>query len=363
MKNPSVRFLVGAAVVVAVLSMYLFVDTVRFNEQAVVTTFGQATQSNVRSEPGPFIKIPIINTVTKYDTRARVVRTLSVTQQTADSRPLIVQAFCFWRVNDPLKFFQAFSNAGPRAANHYDRAENEVLRDSLRAALSEVGQYRMNELFSPGNSAIPALEESILAALRTEGPDDADSRSSLEDRGIEILFVGISKVLLPQSTTETVFERMQANRAARVSSLEARGRSEADAIIAKARADAERIRQFALARAAEIKSRGDMEAQQWLAQLKENPRLAVFLRNMELIKDVTAKRITLVLSDDAPGLGVLSPSTGARLQPGDIPGVSWLDNMFDQVGGTEVARGRGDVVPMQVEPESSVDPGGEETPR
>ncbi|MCH8270532.1 MAG: hypothetical protein IH985_04890 [Planctomycetes bacterium] len=363
MKNPSIRFLVGAAVVVAVLSMYLFVDTVRFNEKAVVTTFGQATQSNVRSEPGPFIKIPIINTVTKYDTRARVVRTLSVTQQTADSRPLIVQAFCVWRVNDPLKFFQAFSNAGPRAANHYDRAENEVLRDSLRAALSEVGQYRMNELFSPGNSAIPALEGSILAALRTEGPDDGDSRSSLEDKGIEILYVGISKALLPQSTTETVFERMQANRAARVSSLEARGRSEADAIIAKARADAERIRQFALARAAEIKSRGDMEAQQWLAQLKENPRLAVFLRNMEFVNDVTAKRITLVLPDDAPGLGVLSPSTGARLQPGDIPGVSWLDNMFDQVGGTEVARGRGEVVPVQDEPESSVDPGGEETPR
>lgn len=326
MKKPNFRLLVGAVLVVGALCSYLFVDTVRFTEKAIITTFGQASEDAVRTEAGAFFKIPIVNSVTKYDTRARIVRTQSVTQQTADSRPLIVQAFCVWRVGDPLLFFKAFSNAGSRASEHFRKAEFEVIRDNLRAALSEVGGYRMNELFAKDESAIPALEVSIRDALRSSG--SADGAGSLKEKGIEVLYVGVSKILLPQSTTQSVFKRMQASRAARVSALEARGRSEADAIIAKAEADAERIRQFAMARAAEIKSRGDEEAQVWIAMLNENPELAVFLRNMDLFREMRAKQFTLVMSDDAPGLGPIAPSAGTNLREEGIPGVAWVRTMF-----------------------------------
>lgn len=334
MKKPNLRLLVGAVLVVGALCSYLFVDTVRFTEKAVITTFGKAPKDAVRTEAGAFFKIPIVNKVTKYDTRARIVRTQSVTQQTADSRPLIVQAFCVWRVDDPLKFFKAFSNAGPRAVEHFRKAEYEVIRDNLRAALSEVGQYRMNELFAKDDSAIPALEVSIRDALRSSG--SADAEGSLNEKGIEVLYVGVSKILLPQSTTASVFQRMQASRAARVSALEARGKSEANAIIAKAEADAERIRQFALARAAEIKSRGDEEALAYIKLLNENPELAVFLRNMSLIREMRAKQFTLVMPDDAPGLGPLAPSAGSSMRENGIPGVAWVRTMFGQQSEAEV---------------------------
>lgn len=337
MKKPNFRLLVGAVLVVGALCMYLFVDTVRFSESAVITTFGEASEDATRTNAGAFFKLPIVNSVTKYDTRARIVRTQSVQQQTADSRSLIVEAFCVWRVADPLDFFKAFSNAGPRAVEHFRKAEAEVINDNLRAALSEVGQYRMSELFAKDDSAIPELERSIRDALRSSG--SADGSGSLEDKGIEVLYVGVSKVLLPQSTTQSVFERMQASRTARVSALEARGRSEAGAIIAKAEADAERIRQFALARAAEIKSRGDQEAQPWIAMLNENPELAVFLRNMDLMKEVMAQKITLIMQDDAPGLGVISPNSGSSLGRGEIPGVSWVQTMFQGLTGSEIEGG------------------------
>ena len=166
MKKPNIRLFVGALIVVGALCMYLFVDTVRFSEKAVITTFGKASDDAIRTEAGAFFKIPIINSVTKYDTRARIVRTQSVQQQTADSRSLIVEAFCVWRVDDPLLFFKAFSNAGTRSQEHFDKAEREVIRGNLRAALSEVGRYRMSELFAKDDSAIPDLETSIRDALR-----------------------------------------------------------------------------------------------------------------------------------------------------------------------------------------------------
>jgi modulator of FtsH protease HflC len=336
-KKANIRLLVGALIVVVALGMYLFVDTVRFSEKAVITTFGEASQNAVRTQAGAFFKIPIVNSVTKYDTRARIVRTQSVQQQTADSRSLIVEAFCVWRVDDPLKFFKAFSNAGPRAVEHFRKAEAEVIRGNLRAALSEVGQYRMSELFAKNDSAIPELEASIRDALRSSG--SADASESLKDKGIEVLYVGVSKMLLPQSTTQSVFQRMQASRAARVSALEARGRSEADAIIAKADADAQRIRQFALARAAEIKSRGDQEAQPWIAMLNENPELAVFLRNMDLVREMRAKQFTLVMPDNSPGLGVLAPKAGTTLRDKGIPGVQWVRTMFSDLSGSGASRG------------------------
>src|SRR5688500_4082532 len=122
--------------------------TVRFTENAVLTTFGKAGENAQKTQPGLKFKWPDpIQSVTKYDTRSGFRQTQSETQQTADSRQLVVEAFCTWKVADPLLFFQRFSNAGDRSADHYRKAE-EVLRGSLRSAMGETSKYRMDELFT-----------------------------------------------------------------------------------------------------------------------------------------------------------------------------------------------------------------------
>jgi membrane protease subunit HflC len=330
----NLKLLIPAAVIALVLLAYLFTDSVRFTESAVVTTFGKASEGAVREEPGLLFKLPLVNDVTKYDKRARVLRTRSLTQQTADSRPLIVQSFCVWRVSDPLKFFQSFGAAGQRSVEHYRKAENEVLRDSLRSATSAVSNYRMDQLFTSDRSVFPQLESDILAGLKGTGA----AGTSLGDYGIEVLYVGISKALLPEQSTQAVFDRMRANRNALVRNLETQGEAEAAAIISQAENDAKRIRSFAEARAQEIRSLGDLEAQPYLAQLAENPELAVFLRNMEFIRDVYAKKVTLVFPDSTPGLGVLSPSVGANMRDGEVPGVAFARPLGEAIARSNMAR-------------------------
>src|SRR5262245_35688907 len=98
--------------------------TVRFTETAVLTTFGKASEADVIKEPGLGLKATDpIQSVTKYDKRVRLLTVKLETQQTADSKQVIVEGFCTWRVDDPLKFFQSFSNAGDRADEHYRKAE------------------------------------------------------------------------------------------------------------------------------------------------------------------------------------------------------------------------------------------------
>src|SRR5690606_20999291 len=121
---------VVAIVVVTALVLFSSTYTVRFTEVAVKTTFGKAGPNSIKTTPGLYFKLPYpIQQVTKYDSRTRLVTGQSETQQTADDFQIIMEGFLTYKVSDPLEFFRSFSSAGERAADHFARAENDVLRD------------------------------------------------------------------------------------------------------------------------------------------------------------------------------------------------------------------------------------------
>ncbi len=312
----------------AAIAAFTFSYTVRFTEAAVVTTFGRAGEGAIQMEPGLKFKWPYpIQSVTKYDRRLRLLQTRSATQQTADDSQIVVEAFATWRVSDPLKFFQRFSNAGQRAVDHFRQAE-DILRTTLTSALGETSKFSMEELFSPtpGSSQLADLEQRVMDAL-TLGPEGV---RSLDEYGIEVTMVGINRVVLPEQTTTKVIERMGANRDRLKQELESQGTARATAIRAQAEADARKIREFAQRRAAEIRARGEFEAQEFLAQQNTNADLAVFLQNIELMKNAMAKRFTLVLSASDYGLGLFTPDALANTPPGQIPPTQGIDLTGDR---------------------------------
>jgi len=340
-----------ALLFVAAVIAFAFSYTVRFTESAVVTTFGRAGEDAVVSEPGLKFKWPYpIQSVTKYDSRLRVLQTRSQTQQTAEDSQVVVEAFATWRVSNPLVFFQRFSNAGSRAEDHFEQAE-DILRNVLRSALGETSKYRLDELFSddPSKSKFAELESRIFEDVVG---GEAEGRS-LSDYGIEVAMVGINRVVLPEETTDKVIKRMGAVRDGLAASLESQGDARATEIRAKADADAKKIRAFAERRAAEIRAKGEMEAAEFLAQQNSEPELAVFLQNIELMKDAMAKRFTLVVSASDFGMGLFSPSAlnglGAGELPTRLPGDGALLSgqtgrgslLADEVSGEAGARGAG----------------------
>jgi len=321
-------------IVVSVLVLLALVSrmvtySLRFTEVAVVTTFGEAGENSTISEPGLHFKAPYpIQSVTRYDTRVRFLQTRSETQQTADDRQIVVESFALWRVRDPLAFFQRFSNAGEREADHSRRAE-EILKSALRSALSETSRYRMDELFTAqGQSKLPELEARVLAAM-TGGGAAGSIGQSLASAGITVEAIGINRVVLPEETTTAVFSRMSADRDRLVKEIESQGNSSADAIRSSAEAKAETIRAYVNARAEEIRTQGDIEAAKYLEMMASNPELAKFLRNIEFISTVLSRRITLVLPTNMPGIGLFSPDALDRIPAGTIPEVrldgEWKD--------------------------------------
>lgn len=281
--------------------------TVRFTESAVKTTFGKAGENSIITEPGFKLKWPYpVQSVTKYDTRTRIVQARSETQQTADDFQVIVEAFLTYKVVDPLKFFRSFSNAGDRPIDHYIKAEDSVLQDLLRSALGETSKFSITDLYSPGQnaSALPELESIVLNTLVQGG----EGGSPLSDYGISVTFVGIDRIILPEATTDAVITRMGANRDRLAERFESEGRSQARAIEAKARSDADKIRAFAQRRADEILAKGEAEAAPYLAQQNINPELAVFIQNIRLMRESMAKKFTLIFSTSDYGMQLFDPN-------------------------------------------------------
>jgi membrane protease subunit HflC len=317
--NRYIVHLFGALFALAIV-LYTITYTVRFTETAVRTTFGAAGEGAVQDEPGLKFKWPYpVQSVTKYDKRGRLVQTRSETQQTADDFQIIVEAYMTYRVTDALKFFQSFSDAGDRSVDHYRKAENEVLRDRLRSQLGETSKYRVDELFTAEAQAsrIPALEARLKELMMSGG--GGDGGTPLSDYGIEIITVGIDRIVFPEGTTTRVIERMRANRDRLAQRYQSEGEAVADSIRAEAGAARDKIRAFAGRRAQEIRAKGEREAAVYLAQQNSNPELAVFLENIDLMKTAMAKRATLVLSTSDFGLGIFSPDVLKDLTAGEIP--------------------------------------------
>lgn len=317
-----------AAIVVLFLLAYTSTYTIRFTEAGVKTTLGKADAGSVKSTPGLGFKLPSpVETVTTYDIRPRISQVKLETQQTKDSRQIVVESYCVWKVTDPLKFFQRFNSAGSRTADQFKLAD-ETVKSNLRSAMGAVSRYEMGELFSgdPKADGLGQLEKDILRALKTSGT--AAGEITLATMGLEVMDVGISQVSLPQETTNKVFERMAAVQERKAKEISAQADSRATSIRTRAEQDARRIEAFAKQLAAEIMRKGDEEAKPFYDQMKSNPRLAQFLIECQMLKEVYGKQETqLVIPVNFPGLRLLKPDAvndvlkNGQIQPPSAGGV------------------------------------------
>ena len=312
--------LILAAAVALVVALFMLTFTVRFTEVGVVTTFGKADEGSIVTTAGLKMRWPYpIQNVTLYDTRSRFVKLSSEQQQTSDSRQIVVESFLLWKVSDPLKFYQRFSGESTEAREHYDSAD-QLLRSLLRASMSEIGRYRLDQLFSPeiNSSKLPELEDAILHRLSTSGGANSGG-TNLSDYGIDVSLVGLTRVEFPEETNKDVFERMKSTRQRIASEAESEGTAQALKIQKDAETSAALIMAFAAQRAAQIRSQGDAEAAQYLKQLAEDPALAVFIENIKFMKNLYSKRTTLVLPTTMEGMRLFDPASFRSLSEDELP--------------------------------------------
>lgn len=279
MKRNPVTLLLGSLIALLfILTQIVFI--VRQGEVAVLTRLGRPVRAI--TEPGLYPRWPApIERAYVYDARIRLAEGSLEESLTADGKNVLLGFYAGWRIADPVKFLERVGAEKPAEAG---------IDGLLRAAKSTaVGRYPFSALVNsdPALLKLGELEGVILKAVQ----EQAVSRY-----GIEVAFVGLRRIGLPETITESVFARMRAERQELADRYKAEGEGEAVRIKAEAESQRDTVLAQAEADAKRLRAEGDALAVKQYAVFEQQPELAMFLRKLDVMQDVLKERATVVLS-------------------------------------------------------------------
>jgi membrane protease subunit HflC len=303
MKRNPLTIAVGS-VLLLIFALLLFVFQVRQTEIAVVTTFGKPTRPITK--PGPYWKLPWpIHKVHKFDQRLHNFESKYEQNITSDQYSLLVQVYAGWKISQPEVFFPRFGSGSLAAA---EKSLEEIIRTVQN---SVVGRHPFAHFVSadPKELKFSEIEQEILTL--------AQAQCQTNGYGLEVKFLGIKRLGLPEGVTEDVFKLMQSERKVLVDKIESAGQAQAQGLRASADAESAKILATADAEATRIRSLGEAEAFKYFQVFEQNPDLANFLLSLSGLESILKERTTLILDQRTPPINLLQnlPAPESSGQP------------------------------------------------
>ena len=99
----ALRLILFPVLILGVILLSQSVFVVKETERAVKLRFGEIVEADVA--PGLHFKLPIINTVRKFDARILTLDAAPQSYLTSEKKALTVDSFVKWRVSDVAKYF------------------------------------------------------------------------------------------------------------------------------------------------------------------------------------------------------------------------------------------------------------------
>ena len=224
--------------VAAVLIGSQAIFTVQEWEKAILFRLGEVVRTD--DAPGLHFKIPFINNVSKFDARVQTLDSEPERFLTSEKKNVIVDSFVMWRIDDVKRFYTAV-RGDKRAA---DLRLNQIIKNELR---SEFSKRTIQQ-------AISGERDEIMKILTDVANEQA------QELGIEVVDVRIKRIDLPAEVSNSVYLRMEAERARVARDFRSRGAEAAERI----RADADRqrtvIKAEAYRDAEQVRGEGDAVA-------------------------------------------------------------------------------------------------------
>lgn len=274
----------GAILVVPIAGLLLLSMSafqVDQREYAIVFRLGEIV--SVKKEPGLNFKVPLLDNVRYIDKR---ILTLDWGEAdrfiTSEKKNVLVDSFVKWRIADPAKFFVSVRGGDEKQA---EARLAQTVNDGLRA---EFGKRTIHDVVS-------GERDQIMDILRQKANKEA------QQMGIEVLDVRLKRVDLPEEVSESVYQRMEAERKRVANELRSQGAGAAE----KIRADADKQREVIIAEAyrdaQRIKGEGDSKAAEiYAAAYSKNPEFYAFYRSLDAYRNsFKSKSDVLVLQPDS----------------------------------------------------------------
>lgn len=296
------------------LTCVLFVDE---TEYVIVERLGKIVAvydqtSPAHSDRGLHFKLPWPFEVTRrFDRRTQLFDSPAREMFTRDRKNLTVGTYLCWRIAETsetpssdllerpvVKFYRTLGSVTTAEAR---------LDSRVRSILSaEIGRRELGELLlSEDSESAPAekvplhdLSQKMLELSRKRENETEDLASRI---GIQVVDAGIKRLNLPEGNLFSVYERMRKEREkiaqyyrsageAEKTVIESRARRHSEELLARAEADARRIKGEGEATALGIRN----------AAYEKDPDFFQILRTLEAYRKILGTKTTLILSTSSP---------------------------------------------------------------
>tara|TARA_R110002095_G_scaffold107847_2_gene94532 strand:- start:4319 stop:5194 length:876 start_codon:yes stop_codon:yes gene_type:complete len=267
--------LAGLLLVIVGLSKSLFI--INETERGLMLRFGEVVEADL--QPGLHLKMPIVNTVTKFDARVQTLDSRPQDYLTLEKKRLIVDSFVKWRIADVKTYYTATSGDEFRAADLLSSRMDTRLRNKF-------GRRTLNEVIS-------GEREEMMISLTKELNEITE-----EELGIRVVDVRVKRIELPTEVSQSVYDRMRAEREREARELRSKGNELAEGI----RADADRQKTVLLAQAfreAELtRGEGDAIASATYAKAyNKNAEFYSFYRSLDAYKSTFSNKGDVMVLD------------------------------------------------------------------
>ncbi|MGB5832553.1 MAG: protease modulator HflC [Thiohalocapsa sp.] len=277
--DDSKKMLVAIAVALLAVLIYASTFIVQQYETAIKLRLGEIVASDYK--PGLHFKVPLLNNILTFDARIQTLDSRPERFLTIEKKDVIVDSYAKWRINNAAQFFRSTGGDSSRTARLLSERINTSLRD-------EFGKRTIREVVSEDRLE---LMQTLTKRVDTQAAE----------LGVEVVDIRVKKIDLPPEVSESVYNRMRAERERVARDLRAKGSEAAERI----RADADRQRTVTLAdayrEAEETRGTGDAKsAEVYAGAYQEDPEFYAFYRSLNAYRtSFSQSGSTLVLAPDS----------------------------------------------------------------
>ncbi|MFI3118510.1 MAG: protease modulator HflC [Methylococcaceae bacterium] len=258
---------------------YLSIFYVNEHEKAILFRLGQMVVSDFK--PGLHVMTPIINNVSTFDARVLTLDAKSERFLTSEKKNVIVDSFATWQIGDVGLFYTTVGGDEYQANLRLD----QIMKDAMR---SEFGIRTIKQLISEDRSELRRTLMNKLSPVAAKF-------------GIELVDIRIKRIDLPQEVSNSVYQRMRAERERVAREFRSQGSETAEQISAEADKQKQVILANARREGENIRGRGDAQSADIYAKsFGKNAEFYAFYRSLQAYQTAFEKtEDTLVLKPDS----------------------------------------------------------------
>ena len=304
MKQTIVLIFVIGMIMIGFGSIY----TINEAEQAIVTQFGKPVGGAV-AKAGIHFKVPLIQTVIKFDKRILEWDGSANEIPTLDNKYIFIDAFARWRISDALQFYKSAKNE-MLAQSRLDDILDGAVRDEIanRTMVEIVRSSNRVMVVQDVESSSVNVDNKVVEDHSAEGARLAIIESifkSVSDRlvdlnmGIEILDIQLKRINYTRQVQEQVFNRMISGQNQIAEKYRAQGQGKKQEILGMQVQRKKEIISGAYLESQKIKGEADASATRIYADAYgKSPEFYNFIKTLDTYANTLDSSTQFILSTD-----------------------------------------------------------------